>query len=113
MTAVRLIRRRGHSALIAGSSADALAIVRDVHDIDVVVSDIQMPEISGIQLLARIRAMDHTLPIILMTGYAHLLNPAQVMAIGAADYLMKPFDPETLVGSLERASRSRHNVAHN
>ena len=109
----KLIRRRGHSAVIACSSHDALAIVREARDIDIVISDIQMPEMSGLQLLARLRAIDETLPVILMTGYAHLLNPAEVIDQGAADYIMKPFDPDSLLGSLERATRSRHNLAHN
>src|SRR4051794_15273516 len=108
----KLIQRRGHTALIACSSGDALAIVREMQDVDVVVSDIQMPEMSGIQLLARLRALNEALPIILMTGYVHLLNPAQVIALGAADYIMKPFDAETLFSSLDRATRWRHNLAH-
>src|SRR5262245_7029607 len=101
----KLIRRRGHSVLIAGSAQDALAILREGKDIDVVLSDIQMPQMSGLQLLDRLRALDATVPIILMTGYAQLLNPSQALANGAADYLLKPFDPEILLGTLERASK--------
>jgi DNA-binding NtrC family response regulator len=37
-----------------------------------------------------------------MTGYTHLLSPSQAFALGAVDYIMKPFDPEVLIGSLER-----------
>jgi DNA-binding NtrC family response regulator len=98
----KLIRRHGHTALIANSCHDALVIVREAGDIDVVLSDIQMPEISGFQLLSALHDVDSTLPVILMTGYAHLLAPSD-----AFDYLMKPFEPETLLGSLERARRSR------
>ncbi|OLE75212.1 MAG: hypothetical protein AUG12_00105 [Acidobacteria bacterium 13_1_20CM_2_57_8] len=104
----RLIQRRGHSALVACSSHDALSIVRTVHDVDVVISDVQMPEISGIQLLARLRAIDGSLPIILMTGYANVLTPTQAVALGATDYITKPFDSETLLGSVERAFRMRN-----
>jgi two-component system C4-dicarboxylate transport response regulator DctD len=109
----KLIRRRGYTVLIAGSGQDALAMVREAGDIDVVISDIQMPQMNGTQLLARIRALDATLPVILITGYAHLLSPSQALALGAADYIMKPFEPEILIGSLERATRSRHKVIHN
>ena len=99
----KLIRRHGHTVLIASSGQDALAMVREAGDIDVVISDVQMPHMNGVQLLARLHEIDATLPIILMTGYAHLLNPSQALALGAADYIMKPFEPETLIGSLERA----------
>ncbi len=103
----KLIRRRGYTVLIAASGHDALAIVREASDIDVVISDVQMPEMSGLQLMAGLHSIDSTLPIILMTGYAHLLSPSEAFALGAADYIMKPFEPETLIGSLERARRSR------
>jgi len=106
----KLIRRRGHQAVLAHTCAEAVHIVSAFDDIDVVVSDIQMPEMSGIQLLARLRAMNQTLPIILMTGYGHTVSSAQVLAMGAADYLTKPFEPDTFLACLERATRSRHNA---
>jgi DNA-binding NtrC family response regulator len=109
----KLIRRRGHLPLIAGSSHDALSIVRDMTDIDVVISDIQMPEMTGVQLLGRLHAIDERLPVVLMTGYANLISPAQIIALGAVDCLMKPFDADALIGTLERATRSRHNVTPN
>ena len=101
----KLIRRRGHSVLIAGSAQDALAILREGRDIDVVLSDVHMPQMSGVQLLDRLRALDATVPIIFMTGYSQLLSPSEAQEIGAADYIMKPFDPDILLGTLERASK--------
>jgi DNA-binding NtrC family response regulator len=103
----KLIRRRGHSAIIACSCHDALAIVREGRDIDVVISDVQMPQMSGLQLMAHLRALDSTMPVILMTGYAQLVGPDQAIAMGATDYIMKPFDADAFVCSLERATRSR------
>jgi DNA-binding NtrC family response regulator len=109
----KLIRRRGHTVLIAGSGQDAVAMVREVGDIDVVISDVQMPRMNGQQLVTKLHEVDATLPVILMTGYAHLLSPFQAAALGAADYIMKPFEPEILISSLERATRSRGNLTHN
>ena len=100
----KLIRRRGHSAVIARSSQDALALVRGAGDIDVVISDVQMPQLGGIQLLSRLRAIDESLPVILMTGCGDLVSRDQMLQMGATDYIMKPFDPDVLVASLERAT---------
>ena|SRR5207248_1831230 len=102
----KLIRRRGHSVVIACSCHDALAIVREAHDIDVVVSDVKMPQMSGLELLLQLRAIDAKLPVLLMTGYTQLINTDQATALGATEYLLKPFDPETLLASLERVTRS-------
>ena len=77
---------------------------------DLVFLDVQMPHMSGIELLARLRALDETLPVILITGYAHLCSPSQALALGATDYIMKPFEPEILIASLERASKSLHRI---
>src|SRR6185369_13481106 len=51
----KLVRRRGHLAVIAATCQDALSILRDAADIDVVLSDIQMPNMSGIELLLQLR----------------------------------------------------------
>jgi DNA-binding NtrC family response regulator len=100
----KLIRRRGHTAQIAESSHQALAILRGANDIDIVISDVQMPQMSGIQLLARLRALHVTIPIILMTGYTQILNASQALDLGASDYIVKPFDADALLGTLERAT---------
>lgn len=107
----KLIRRRGHSAIVAGSCEDAVRIVVDGGDIDVVVSDVQMPDMTGIELLAQLRSLGNTPPVILMTGYPHTSNPAQVLDLGAADYILKPFEPDAFLASVERATRSSHNAA--
>jgi DNA-binding response OmpR family regulator len=107
----KLIRRRGHSVVIACCCHDAERIVSGVTDIDVVVSDIQMPEMSGIQLLARLRALNQSLPVILMTGCDAVPSPARVLEMGASAYIIKPFEPDAFVACIERARRSSPNVA--
>ena len=101
----KLVRRHGHSAVIARSGVDALAIVRAAGDVDAVISDIQMPQMSGTELLARLHEMRADLPVILMTGYANVVGADEAISMGATDYISKPFNAETLVGSLERALR--------
>ena len=99
----KLIRRRGHSAVIADSCLEALSIVQSSVGVDAVVSDIQMPVMSGIELLAKVREIDADLPVILMTGYATSTSSSEALSLGATDYLAKPFNPDALIGSLERA----------
>ncbi len=103
----KLIRRQGHSAVIANSGVDALAIVRAAGDVDAVISDVQMPRMSGTELLTLLHKVDADLPVILMTGYANVVSENEAFSLGATDYLSKPFNAETLVGSLERALRKK------
>jgi DNA-binding NtrC family response regulator len=103
----KLIRRRGHSAIIAESGQHALAIVKAGRGVDAVITDVQMPHMSGIELLSKLREFNTHLPVILMTGYTNVVSAAEALALGAADYLSKPFHPETLIGSLERCFPKR------
>ena len=107
----KLIRRQGHSAVIAGSGHDALRIVKATQDVDAVLSDIQMPQMSGIELLAQLRVFNAALPVILMTGYANVVSSDVAKTLGATTYLAKPFDADALLLSLERAVRSRSGPA--
>ena len=110
----KLVRRQGYSTVIAASCQEALAIIRDAAAIDdavnAVLSDIQMPSMSGIELLAELRESHADLPIILMTGYANIVSSSEARSLGATDCLSKPFDAETLVDSLERAFQTQRAI---
>jgi two-component system, NtrC family, response regulator HydG len=107
----KLIRRHGHLPVVAFSCEEAVRIVSESDDIDVVVSDVQMPEMTGIHLLSWLRRMKNTLPVILMTGYGHLIGAGQAFDLGAAGYIQKPFEPDAFIACVERATRSRRNAA--
>jgi EAL domain-containing protein (putative c-di-GMP-specific phosphodiesterase class I) len=74
-------------------------------NVRVVVSDVTMPEMSGIELLRTIRQHDPDLPVVLVTGQPALSSAAEAIEYGAFMYLIKPVKPETLVRTVERAAR--------
>ena len=76
----------------------------------VVVSDIRLPQQSGLDLLAALRAMDTELPVILITGHGDISMAVQAMKDGAADFLEKPFAPERLTDAVRRALERRRLV---
>jgi len=73
--------------------------------VQVVVSDVTMPEISGIELLRMIRQHDPDLPVVLVTGKPAFKSAAEAIEFGAFMYLVKPVKPELLVSTVERAAR--------
>ena len=73
--------------------------------IRVVVSDISMPEMSGVELLRSIREIDPDLPVILLTGVPSIASAAAAVEYGAFMYLMKPVAPDVLAIAIERADR--------
>lgn len=70
--------------------------------VDVLVCDIKMPEMSGIELLSKIRPNFPQLPVIFLTAYGTIPNAVDAMRAGALDYLTKPFDGKELVHKIEK-----------
>lgn len=91
----------GYRILQAGSGQAALALLEN-EQVDIVVSDIQMERVNGIQLLARIKEIYPEIPVILMTAYGTIQQAVEAMREGALDYLVKPFVPEVIVTKLSQ-----------
>lgn len=79
----------------------------------VILSDVRMPGLSGLELLAEVRRRDPDLPVILLTGHGDVPMAVEAMRDGAYDFLEKPFSPEALLGSLRRALDKRTLVLEN
>ena len=79
----------------------------------VVVSDIRMEGMDGLELFARIRAIDPEIPVILISGHADIPMAVQALQDGAFDFLTKPFPLERLVGAVGQALETRRSVMEN
>lgn len=93
-------------------AATVLAAIGPAFD-GVVVSDIRMPGMDGLQLFARLRAMDPELPVILITGHADVPMAVGALRDGAFDFLPKPFAADHLVASVRRALAHRRLILDN
>ena len=79
----------------------------------VVISDIRMPGMDGMELLRRILAIDAALPVIMITGHGDVQMAVEAMRIGAYDFIEKPFDPERLAELVRRAGQTRRLMLDN
>ncbi|GFM65119.1 MULTISPECIES: sigma-54-dependent transcriptional regulator [Pseudomonas syringae group] len=79
----------------------------------VILTDVRMPGMGGLELLARLQALDKDLPVILLTGHGDVPMAVEAMREGAYDFLEKPFSPQTLLTNLSRAMEKRQLILEN
>lgn len=97
-----LLKEYGYSVVSSSNAEDAIRRFQE-NIIDVVVTDIVMPSVSGIELLRQIHDINPVTPVILMTAYADMEKMLGAIKIGAFDFIIKPFTAELLVHSVEKA----------
>ncbi|RDH43572.1 sigma-54-dependent transcriptional regulator [Zooshikella ganghwensis] len=89
------------SYLLAEDGQQAIQLLQS-KSIDMVVSDVNMPEVDGYQLLQWVRQHAPQLPVLLMTAYGSVSQAVEAMKQGAVDYLVKPFEPDALLAEIRR-----------
>ncbi|MEE9155771.1 MAG: HD domain-containing phosphohydrolase [Gemmatimonadota bacterium] len=98
----RKLRREGYECATAGSGEEALKRLESYRP-DLVISDVRMPGMSGLDLLKEIKHRDPALKVILTTAYAHIEFVVEALRHGVDDYLVKPFSLSELAASVSRA----------
>jgi DNA-binding NtrC family response regulator len=96
----------GYEAESAASADEAIERSRE-EEFDAVLSDIKMPGRSGIDLVACLREIRPETPVVLMTAFGTIDSAVEAMRAGALDYVTKPFEPEVVLVSMERALERR------
>ncbi len=104
-----LLRLSGYHPRATTSPHEALALLADQWP-GVLVSDIYMPAMNGMDLLASVQALDAEIPVIMITGHGDIPLAVRAVKQGAFDFLEKPLNPQDLLGLLERACRQRSAV---
>lgn len=107
-----LLRKGGHDVVSASCAKDALKMLKeDVFDL--MITDIRLPGMSGIDLMAKARELQSQMAIITMTAYADVENAVAAMRNGAFDYITKPFKFDELILTIDRALSYETVLAEN
>src|SRR5258707_8284798 len=109
---VKVLRRNGYEVVEAVDGADAMEKLRTA-SFDLVLSDIQMARISGMELLEQVQKVARDIPVVLITAYAEPGAAMDAIARGAADYLAKPVDVIALRTTVARALERRRLAGEN
>jgi DNA-binding NtrC family response regulator len=101
-----LFRDKGYPVEEAASADEALDRARD-NEFDAVLSDIKMPGKTGIEMVGELRRIRPETPVVLMTAFGSIDSAVEAMRAGAFDYITKPFEPEAVLLTVERALERR------
>ncbi len=109
---VDTLSQAGHEVRAFASARDALESFAD-QSYDVAISDLKMPQVSGLEFLSEARARDADLPVVMITAHGTIDTAVTAMKRGASDYILKPFGAEELALVLAKALERRRLVGEN
>ncbi|MBI4403968.1 MAG: sigma-54-dependent Fis family transcriptional regulator [Deltaproteobacteria bacterium] len=101
-----MLKREGYEVVTASNGIEALEALKK-RQADLVITDIQMPEMSGLELLGKIREMDSELMVIMITAFGSTETAIEAMKLGAYDYIQKPFKIEEVKIIIRQALEKR------
>jgi DNA-binding response OmpR family regulator len=100
----KVLRRKGFEPEMVFSAQEGLDLLA-TRRFDLVITDLMMPEMNGVELLQELKRRKIQVPIVMITGYPTIKTAVQAMRLGARDYLSKPFTRKELLGPVLRALR--------
>ncbi len=107
-----LLEKEGYSVAVSGDGSDAIILLKE-HSFDVVLTDLKMPSIDGMNVLAYSKETNPETPVIVITAYATVDSAVEALKRGAYDYIQKPFDPDELLLVVKRAVDYRRLINEN
>jgi len=103
----RRLEKRNVKVSVALSGRQAIRLLGEDPDVDIVVLDVRMPEMDGIQTLKEIKRLFPGLEVVMLTGHGTFASAVEGMKQGACDYLMKPCDIDELLAKMQEAKLRR------
>lgn len=105
-----LLEQEGYRVTTVSDATSAIDLLKN-EQFNLVISDIKMPGMGGLTLLEKIKEIDSSIPVIMVTAYASPENAVRAMKDGAFDYITKPFKVEEILGIIQSALASSANAA--
>jgi two-component system NtrC family response regulator len=106
------LSEQGYRVLTAADAQTALNILEDT-DLDLILTDMKMPGLNGIDLIRRVKDVDPDMPVVMMTAFGSVEKAVEAMRAGAYDFLLKPFENEVMLRTIERALEIGRLKRHN
>jgi len=106
---IRALKKSGFFCKSAPDAESALATI-DKEPFDLIISDISMPGMDGVEMLKKIKKSHPDISVIIMTGYGSEYSYVDIMDAGASDYMTKPFNIDSALARINRIAREKQNL---
>jgi adenylate cyclase len=106
----RQIRKGEYSFLFAGDGEEALSTLQESPEVDLILSDINMPRMDGLTLLSRLNELEHELKAVIVSAYGDMTNIRTAMNLGAFDFVTKPIEFEDLEVTIKKTLDDLHKL---
>lgn len=106
------LRRKGMDVVTAENGQRALSLLKELA-FDMVITDMKMPDFTGIEILQKVKELSPNTIVIVITAFGTIENAVEAMRLGAFNYLLKPFSPDTIEAVIEKAKEHQSLVAEN
>jgi nitrogen regulation protein NR(I) len=100
------LERDGYDVHTAEDGEQALSLLHE-HHIDLVITDLRMPKLDGMELLRRVTALEEPMPVVMITAHGTVDTAVEALKVGAFDYITKPFDQEDVRTIVRKAVRTQ------
>src|SRR6185369_9038846 len=107
-----ILAREGHEIIAANDGQAAISRLAG-SKIDLVITDLKMPRMTGIELLAEVKKLKPDVPVVLMTAFASVQTAVEAMKLGAYDYIQKPFDGDEIKLLVDRTLEHNRLIREN
>jgi len=108
-TMTKRLKKRDLTVISAFSGPEALETLDKHQNVDVVILDVKMPGMDGIETLKKMKSAYPIIEVVMLTAHATVESGIEGMKLGAFDYLMKPCDMEQLMGKVKEATRKKRD----
>ncbi len=99
---LKLILSDHYNLILTEDGAQALDCLKNAPDIGLVLMDIKMPKLSGLDVLEKMKSVRPDLKVIMVTGYKSVETAAEAVRLGACDYIIKPFKSEDVLKAVKK-----------
>src|SRR5208282_3742165 len=108
----QILAREGHEVVAANDGAAAVGRL-GASRFDLLITDLRMPKMTGLDLMAEAKRLRPDMPVVLMTAFATVSNAVEAMKLGAYDYIQKPFDGEEIKLLVDRTLEHTRLIREN